>query len=191
MVITLCNGKGGSGKTTISIVLAMALASAGKRVGVSDRDPQGTATLWLRDLENNKGGPVIAQPGEAYDVLIIDTPPRLEAPQVRDAIREADRVILVSSPSPADLWTTRKSAEVILSYLMKNRSARILFNQVQPGTLLSRELDTMVGKIGLPALFNVVRRRQCYQHAAVLGWPGLTVRAKEEVLMLAGEIASL
>lgn len=190
MVITFCNGKGGSGKTTMSIVMAMALAAAGRRVGVSDRDPQGTATLWLNDL-GGEGGPVIAQPGGDYDVLIIDTPPRLEAPQVRDSIREADHVILVSSPSPADLWTTRKSAEVILSYLKKKESARILFNQVQPGTLLSKELGTMTEKIGLSALFNVVRRRQCYQHAAVLGWSGLTERAKEEVMMLAGEIASL
>lgn len=190
MVITICNGKGGSGKTTITVALAMALSEAGRKVGVSDRDPQGTATLWLQDLASTTG-PSIAKPGESYDVLLIDTPPRLEAPQVRDSIREADRVILVSSPSPADLWTTRKSAGVILSYLHKNKTATILFNQVQPGTLLSKELTTMAEKIGLPALFNVVRRRQCYQHAAVLGWSGLTTRAKEEIMMLAGEIVSL
>lgn len=190
MVVTLCNGKGGAGKTTVSVLLALALAEAGRRVGVSDRDPQGTASLWLQDLAG-EGRPEVVRPGGSYDVVIVDTPPALEAPQVRASIEEADKVILVSSPSPADLWTTRKSAAVIKTYIAKRRPARVLFNSVQPGTLLARELGDMSEKIGLPSLVNSVRRRQCYQHAAVLGWTGLTADAKEEVMKLALEVISL
>lgn len=190
MVVTMCNGKGGSGKTTISVLLALALAQAGRRVAVSDRDPQGTASLWLQDIVG-KLRPEIFKVGEVYDVVFIDTPPRLDAPQVRDALSESDKVLLVSSPSPADLWTTRASAEVIKSYLVKKRPARVLFNQVQPGTLLADGLKDTGQKIGLPPMLTVIHRRQCYQHAAVLGWGGLSTRAKEEVMMLAGEVISL
>jgi len=190
VVVTLCNGKGGSGKTTVSVLLALALAEAGRRVGVSDRDPQGTASLWLSDLAN-EGGPYVVKSGESYDVVLIDTPPRLDAPQVRDAIIEADKVLLVSSPSPADLWTTRQSVEVIKAYLGKKHPARVMWNQVQPGTVLTRDVDSMSEKLGMRSLKNTLHRRQCYQHAAVLGWPGLTTAAKEEVMKLALEIVSL
>ena len=43
MIITLANGKGGSGKTTLAVLLAHALAESGKAVSVLDLDPQGTA----------------------------------------------------------------------------------------------------------------------------------------------------
>jgi len=43
LIITLANGKGGSGKTTLAVLLAHALAESGKHVAVLDLDPQGTA----------------------------------------------------------------------------------------------------------------------------------------------------
>jgi len=52
MNILLCNGKGGTGKTTMTVLLAHALAEAGKKVAVLDRDPQGTATKWLNRIED-------------------------------------------------------------------------------------------------------------------------------------------
>ncbi|PIU18341.1 MAG: hypothetical protein COT18_10740 [Elusimicrobia bacterium CG08_land_8_20_14_0_20_59_10] len=54
MNILLCNGKGGTGKTTLTVLLAHALAEAGKKVAVLDRDPQGTATKWLNECESKK-----------------------------------------------------------------------------------------------------------------------------------------
>lgn len=190
MIVTLCNGKGGSGKTTATVLLALALAEAGRRVGVSDRDPQGSASLWLKDM-TGENRPEVVKRGEVYDVVFVDTPPRLDAPQVQDAIREADKVLLVSSPSPADLWTTKASGDFIKSYLVKKTPARVLFTNVQEGTLLARELKGVADQVGVRGLSNVLRRRQCYQHAAVLGWGGLTTAAKEEVMKLALEIISL
>ena len=43
-------------------------------------------------------------------IEIIDTPPFLGSPQVADAIKRADVVLLVTSPSPADLFTSRDTA---------------------------------------------------------------------------------
>ena len=46
-VVTVCNHKGGTGKTTTSIHLAAALALQGRRVLVADFDPQGFLTRML------------------------------------------------------------------------------------------------------------------------------------------------
>src|SRR5947209_16979046 len=104
MTVTVCNGKGGSGKTTVTILLAAALAEAGHQVAVLDTDPQQTATQWIADT----GGLTLAENGKSYDTLIIDTPPRLESCEVSAAIKRGDVVIVVSSPSPADLFTSRR-----------------------------------------------------------------------------------
>ncbi|MFC1452499.1 ParA family protein [Verrucomicrobiota bacterium] len=54
MNILLCNGKGGTGKTTMAVLLAHALAEAGRRVAVLDLDPQATARNWLREMHGSK-----------------------------------------------------------------------------------------------------------------------------------------
>lgn len=184
MVITFCNGKGGAGKTTISILLGCALADAGRKVAFLDRDPQQTATRWINET---KPAIVLAQPGVAYDALIIDTPPRLESSAVRESLAEADKVMLVSSPSPADLWTSQDTVRVIREHHTKGK-AGLLFNQVQRHTLLARELEPLAARIGLPALRHQVARRQCYQHAMILGWKALDAPAREEILQVALEI---
>jgi chromosome partitioning protein len=187
MTITLCNGKGGSGKTTLSILLASALAEAGHHVAVRDCDPQATATRWINEIGHLK----VAANGERYDALIIDTPPRLDSRALLDSLAVSDIAILVTSPSPADLWTSRDTVKVLASHFPNFTSARVLFNQVQAKTVLARELSEMASRIGLRALNTVIHRRQVYQHSALLGWKALSSEAREEVLKAALEIAAL
>lgn len=183
MTITLCNGKGGSGKTTLSVLLGCALVEAGHSVGLLDTDPQHTATRWIEEI----GGLELAASGKQYDALFIDTAPRLESKEVTESIRRADVVVLVTSPSPADLFTSRDTAALIHREGAKDR-AHVLFNQVQPGTILARDLDDMAERIGLPAFKNTLRRRQAYQHAVLMGWKSLGGEAREELFKVSLEI---
>ena len=111
MNILLCNGKGGTGKTTMAVLLAHALAQAGKRVALLDLDPQATATKWLDEL-NGSGSesPTVGKYDrtQEYDAVFVDTPPRLDA--LAPALASCSVAVLVCSPSPADLWTTRDTA---------------------------------------------------------------------------------
>lgn len=47
MIITIGNNKGGTGKTTVSVHLAVALAKLGKKVLLIDNDTQSNSTQWL------------------------------------------------------------------------------------------------------------------------------------------------
>ncbi|MDT7810652.1 MAG: chromosome partitioning protein [Acidobacteriaceae bacterium] len=187
MTITLCNGKGGSGKTTLSILLASALAEAGHSVAVKDCDPQATATRWINEVQKLR----VAAVGETYDALIIDTPPRLDSRELHESLAASDIVILVTSPSPADLWTSRDTVAAVSAHIREATKTRVLFNQVQSKTVLARELADMAGRIGLRPLNSVIHRRQVYQHSALLGWKALNPEAREEILKVALEIAAL
>ena len=46
MILSALNQKGGSGKTTLAVHLAMALVRQGARVLLIDADPQGSALDW-------------------------------------------------------------------------------------------------------------------------------------------------
>ena len=186
MTITLCNGKGGSGKTTLTILLASAMAEAGHNVGVLDTDPQQTATRWISET----GGLTLYEKGKKYTAVLIDTPPRLDSTEFAQAVQQADVAVVVSSPSPADLFTSRDTVALIEKLGAAPR-ARLLFNQVQAGTILSRELDDLAQRIGLPALQNRLQRRQVYQHAVLMGWPSLGAEARAEVFRIALELTAL
>ncbi len=103
-IIAIANQKGGVGKTTTAVNLALALALSGQRVLLIDLDPQGNATSGLT--------PEPIKSGTIYDSLVSRTP----LPQV---IRES-RPSLFLAPSSTDLV----GAEIELA-TMEGRERRL------------------------------------------------------------------
>ena len=189
MNIVVVNAKGGSGKSTATVLLAAALAAANQPVRVIDLDPQGSASEWVRA---GNVGPIILgeRMEEPFDgFTLVDTPPRLDSPAVAEAVRRADRVVLVSSPSPGDVLVTQRTAALIQS-LGAGARAKVLFNQVQRGTMLARDLPRMAEHVGLPMLTATIHQRQAYQHAVLLGWRSLPSEVRAEIVSVALEATS-
>lgn len=191
MVITLCNQKGGAGKTTLTLLLAMALEDVGRRVAVIDRDPQQTSSRAIQHLNSQELSKIeLVQEIGNHDVTFIDTAPRLEDTLAK-SIAVSSRVILVSSPSPADLWSTQQSREFVLSHVNPAAKMGVLFNSVVKGAKISRDLEELSALIGLPALKNCIVRRQCYQYAILQGWTALKGVERDEIRCAALEIGTL
>ena len=101
--LALVAQKGGTGKTTLALTLAVAAEQAGRRAVVLDIDPQATACKWSDRREASTPVVLDAQPArlgraletaaaEDVDLVVIDTPARLES-----AALEAARLPLWSS----------------------------------------------------------------------------------------------
>ena len=182
MRISFVNGKGGAGKTTTAILIAMALREAGHGASVRDLDPQQTATRWLADspeLLDSKA-----------PIQLLDTPPRLESAVVSSAIRDSDAVIIVSRPSPCDLFTSQDTAGLVAK-LKATDKTRLLFTNVREKTILARGLDQTAREIGIPMLKVHLQLRESYQHAVLAGWKALTQEAREEVGRVALAIVTM
>lgn len=191
MIITLCNQKGGAGKTTLTLLLAMALEEAGRKVAIIDRDPQQTSTRAIGHLNSQKLSTIeICSKTGNHDVTFIDTAPRLDKP-LAEALSVSDRVILVSSPSPADLWSTQQTRDYVNAHRKTSSNAAVLFNSVVLGSSIARDLAALAAHIGLPALKNFAVRRQAYQYAILQGWEALKSSQRDEIKNVALEIATL
>ena len=176
MIISFINGKGGAGKTTTAILVAMALREAGHAAAIRDLDPQQTATRWLSDN--------LELLDQTAPIQLLDTPPRLESSAVANAVRDADTVIVVSRPSPCDLFTSQDTAALI-SKLDALKKTRLLFTNVREKTILARGLEQTAKEIGIKPLKVHLQLREAYQHAVLAGWKALTQEAREE----AGRVA--
>jgi chromosome partitioning protein len=185
MTITLLAKKGGVGKSTVCLLLHEAFKKAGKSVAIQDWDAQGTSNKALAFIDGKR-----AEPADAYDVLLYDTPPNLEHPATAAAVRSADIALVVVSPSPADIWEAEEAVNFVRAK-GPQAAVRILFNKVKKNTVLGRLLEESAKQITAPAVPIQLSSRECYQHAIGQGWKALDAAAREEVLQLAVSLLSL
>ena len=169
--------KGGVGKSTISVLLYEALRQARHPIAIRDWDAQGTSSKALV----NFGDPRLEESNAT--VIIYDTPPSLDHTATASAIRDAHIVLIVTSPSPVDIW---EAGAAVAFAKAKNAHARIrvMVNKVRKTTVLGRLIEESVKDIGAPTLPVMLSARECYQHALAQGWKALDSAAKEEVLQL-------
>lgn len=185
-IITVCNQKGGSGKTTVTMQLAASFARRGFRVLVADADPQGTATRWAASASDETPFPCavvgVAQAGgkthrevakfaEVYDVIFIDCPPAADSPVAQSALLVSDVALVPLVPSPLDLWASVAIREVIarLSDINEGLCARLLLNQAQPGHNLTRETQEILPTFGIEPCQTLWRQRAAFRQSAVWG----------------------
>ena len=112
-ILALLSQKGGSGKTTISLNLAIAATLKGRHVVIIDLDPQQSAARWsrLRSADApiilpghgpNLGDLVERARAGGADLVIIDTAPKSESAALT-AAKLADLIVIPCQASSLDL----------------------------------------------------------------------------------------
>src|ERR1700738_3371104 len=151
--IVVLNPKGGSGKTTIAINLASYLASRRHTPVLMDFDPQGSSLRWVRKRKPAQAPiQVIAaferdtRTTRAFQLrvpdlathVVVDTPAALDARQLAEMTRDADKIIVPVLPSDIDIHAcSRCIRDLLLVAKIRREDDRIgvIANRIPRNTL--------------------------------------------------------
>jgi chromosome partitioning protein len=126
MILTVGNTKGGVGKTTIAVNIAIIRAAAGRDVLLVDGDEQQTAITFteLRSEERSTAGYTavslqgaairtqVRQLAPKYDDIVIDVGGR-DTGSLRAALTVTDTVLIPVLPRSFDIWAIDQVAELV------------------------------------------------------------------------------
>lgn len=158
-IASVISQKGGSGKTTLTLNLAIAASHDRKQVAVIDLDPQQSSSRWarLRADDNpvfisghasNLASLLERARGAGADVVFIDTAPSSEGAALT-AARAADLVIIPCRPSNLDLDAVGDTVNIAK---LANKPAMFVLNGCQAGSSLAEEAAEALTEYGLPIL---------------------------------------
>ncbi len=165
MRLALVSTKGGTGKTTSAVSLAMVLHRLGRTLAV-DCDPQGSLMSWSESAtDEGESLPftVVSMPtrdihvrladlGTGYEHVVIDTPPG-DLGIIRSAILAASIVLVPVSPTGLDLNRIRPTFEVLAEIGVSHPvSVGVLLTKVRRGTRSARAARGILAEHGYPAM---------------------------------------
>jgi chromosome partitioning protein len=194
--VVVVSQKGGTGKTTLAIHLAVAAERAGQPALVIDLDPQASAAAW-RDLRQAEGpavesvqparlGIVLKAAAEAGAALaMIDTPARSESTAL-DAVRAADLALIPCRPGYFDTAAMSFTANLLK---LANKPGFVVFSQVPArAESLLAEVREALATYELSVAPVAVHLRAAYSHAIPGGQSAQEYEPKGKA---AAEIAEL
>ena len=178
MIISLLNQKGGVGKTTLAVNLAMGLAITGKRVMLVDADPQGSSLTWSGNREGDGPFPVVGIPkptlhkelpklADNYDFIIVDGPPRVYD-VTRSAILASDLILIPVTPSPYDVWATEETVKVITEVKPFKEDLKSFFviNRKIMNTVIGRDVIDALAGYDIPVMKSQLCQRVGFAETA-------------------------
>ncbi len=174
--IAVISQKGGSGKTTTLLNLAVAAQQAGHSVLIVDLDLQASATDWHKVRADKSlhvqpthpaGLPELMKTAEGQGVhfAFIDTAAKTET-DTAAAIEAADLVLITCRPSVMDLRAMRNSIRLCKVHEV---TPHLVLTQIEPqGTLHIEARDTLE-QLGVDVLDAGLGRRVAFHHSVIEG----------------------
>ena len=180
--VLVVSAKGGSGRTTATVLLATSLGEAGLTSGIIDLDPQASASSWISASLKPIPGVEVFEKGRNYDFIWTDTQPLVDpSPETRKAASAANIILLIGSDSPLDLHATNMTVKNLLTTPALKKKTHLLFTRVVKNTGLSKQLNDNAKLLGVQRLKPVIHFKNCYREAAIRGWSALNRAAKDEI----------
>ena len=193
--IAIVSRKGGAGKTTLALHLAVVAQIKGKEVAIIDLDPQASAAGWGDSRTQESPAVVSAQAARlpkvlqtasdaGADLAIIDTAPHSETAALA-AIRGADLILIPCRPAILDL---RAISDTIDLVNLAKKTATVVLNAVPPRGSLADEAIEAIGDYGVSVAPVRIGQRAAFIHSLTVG---LTASEYEPSCKAAKEIQQL
>lgn len=198
MILTVGNTKGGVGKTTLAVNLAIARALAGRDVWLIDGDRQGTAqsAIGIRAESGHTPGVACAmypdgttlrsqlqhQAGK-FDEVVIDAGGR-DSTALRAALVLSDVLLVPFQPRSYDVWALGDMAALVDEARAVRDGLRCyaVLNCADPGTASADNAEAAAAVADVPQfeyLATPLRRRKAFANAAGSGLCVLELRPQD------------
>lgn len=181
MIISLSNTKGGVGKSTLAVHLAIWLHDQGFRTALLDADKQRSSSQWVAEAEPSISVRVASTPEEclsevtglakSHDFVVADSSGGLDELS-RSLALLADLVLLPLCPSILDLRSLQRAVTILHYAQGINRGrpdATLILNKFRSRDRISRELRTAAPGLAVTVATTVIRDLQAYRDAAGQG----------------------
>lgn len=198
MIVTVGNTKGGVGKTTLAVNLAIAQALAGRDVWLIDGDRQGTAQTAISIRAEAGHIPGIAcasypdgstlraqvqQQAGKFDDIIIDAGGR-DSTALRAALVLSDVLLVPFQPRSYDVWALNDIAILVdeARSVRDGLQALAVLNCADPGEHSTDNADAAAAVADVPQfkyLTTPLRRRKAFANAAGQGLSVLEIKPQD------------
>ena len=205
-VITIAQQKGGTGKTTLSVHLALAFIKYHNlKVAIIDTDPQGSLGKWFmirteKKISNDgltfKTASLWGAQYESktlkndHDIVIIDTPPKIES-DARPSIEASDLVLIPIAASQVDFWATGAIVDIAKK---ANKKILIQINRSNQRSKLITKTNDFIKSLALLSTKTIIGNRQIYASSMGEGKTAVEKQKKgnavEEIKNLSEQILS-
>lgn len=181
MMICLANTKGGVGKSTLAVHLAVWLYDQGFKTALLDADKQRSSSQWVSEAESQITVRIAdthetclsecLELSRSHDFVIGDGPAGLDELS-RIMLLKSDLALLPISPSILDLRSVQQATGILRFAQQFNGGrpdGRLILNKMRTRDTISRELKAAAPGLGVDVASVVIRDLQAYRDAAQQG----------------------
>ncbi len=194
-IITIAHQKGGVGKSTLALNLAVCFQDQ-LSVALVDTDLQGS----IADLKDDLPELSIVQEDNfekirqlKHQLIIIDTPPYLSN-RLPELFLISDYVLIPTKAGFFDVMAIRSTIALVKEAQKKHKqlNAGIVLNMIKPRSGVTAEVQELLKSFDMPVLDTIVHDRVSFTRSPITGGvlSGDDGKAKEEITGLAEEIVN-
>jgi chromosome partitioning protein len=174
--VSLVCQKGGAGKTTLAVHLAVEGTARGLRTLLIDLDPQASAGRWADRRGDRPPDVASEQPArleaalagaeaEGYELVLIDTAPHADQAALR-AARAAGLVLVPCRPSILDLDAIEATLDLCQ---LARKEALVVLNAAPVRSRVVDDAQEAIQRLGGKVASAIVHERVAFRHALVDG----------------------